>query len=132
MANKRSRSIRVGLFIFLSFVLFVIAILILGRKRNMFQPTIRISTVFRDVRGLKIGNNVRFTGIEVGAVVGISILSDTAVSVELSMDKSVVPYIKKDSKATIGTEGLMGSKIVLILPGSPGSESIQPGDKLLA
>lgn len=132
MTDKRNRSIRVGLFIFLSFILFVIAILILGRKRNMFQPTIRITTVFRDVRGLKVGNNVRFTGIEVGAVIGISIISDTAVSVELSMDKSVVPYIKKDSKATIGTEGLMGSKLVLILPGSPGSESIKPGDQLLA
>lgn len=132
MAAKSNRSIRVGLFIFLSFILFVAAILILGRKRNMFQPTIRISTVFRDVRGLKVGNNVRFTGIEVGAVVGISIISDTAVSVELSMDKSVVPYIKNDSKATIGTEGLMGSKIVIILPGSPGAESIKPGDQLLA
>lgn len=130
MADKSNRSIRVGLFIFLSFVLFVAAILILGRKRNMFQPTIRISAVFHDVRGLKVGNNVRFTGIEVGAVVGISIISDTAVSVELSMDKNVVPYIKKDSKATIGTEGLMGSKIVIILPGSPGSGSIKPGDRL--
>jgi phospholipid/cholesterol/gamma-HCH transport system substrate-binding protein len=132
MADKSNRSIRVGLFIFLSFLLFVAAILILGRKRNMFQPTIRITTVFRDVRGLKVGNNVRFTGIEVGAVVGINILSDTAVSVQLSMDKNVVPYIKKDSKATIGTEGLMGSKIVLILPGSPGSQSIEPGDQILA
>ena len=98
----------------------------------MFQPTIRISSVFSDVRGLKVGNNVRFTGIEVGAVVGISIFSDSTVSVELSIDKNVVPYIKKDSKATIGTEGLMGSKIVIILPGSSGAESIEPGDKLLA
>jgi phospholipid/cholesterol/gamma-HCH transport system substrate-binding protein len=132
MTDKKNRAIRVGLFIFLSFILFVGAILILGRKRNMFQPTIRISTVFRDVRGLKIGNNVRFTGIEVGAVVGISILSDTAVVVELSMDKSVIPYIKKDSKATIGTEGLMGSKIVIILPGTSGVGSIKAGDQLAA
>ncbi len=132
MAEIKNRSIRVGLFIFLSFVLFVLAILILGRKRNMFQPTLRIATIFSDVRGLKVGNNVRFTGIEVGAVVGISIISDTAVSVELSIDKHVVPYIKKDSKATIGTEGLMGSKLVMILPGSPGAESIEPGDQLMA
>ena len=75
MAEIKNRSIRVGLFIFLSFLLFVLAILILGRKRNMFQPTIKITTIFSDVRGLKVGNNVRFSGIEVGAVVGISIIT---------------------------------------------------------
>jgi phospholipid/cholesterol/gamma-HCH transport system substrate-binding protein len=96
----------------------------------MFQPTIKISTVFRDVRGLKVGNNVRFTGIEVGSIVNIAILSDTAVSVEMNMDRSVVPYIKKDSRATIGNDGLMGNKIVVILPGTTGSEPVESGDVL--
>jgi phospholipid/cholesterol/gamma-HCH transport system substrate-binding protein len=132
MVVKQNKLLRIGFFIFLSFLLFVAAILVLGRKRNMFQQSIKISTVFRDVRGLKVGNNVRFTGIEVGAIVNMSILSDTAVYVELSMDKKVIPYIKKDSRATIGSEGLMGSKIVIILPGNPGSESIEAGDQIPA
>jgi phospholipid/cholesterol/gamma-HCH transport system substrate-binding protein len=132
MATKKSYNSRLGLFILISFLLFVGAILILGRKRNLFQQTVKISSVFKDVRGLQVGNNVRFTGIEVGAITGISILSDTAVSVILSIDKSVTPYIKADSRATIGTDGLMGNKIVIILPGTPGSNSIRSGDQLLS
>lgn len=122
--------VRVGLFIFIAFLLFIAAVLILGRKRNMFQQTIKISTVFRDVRGLRVGSNVRFTGIDVGAITDIDILSDTAVSVTLSIDKNVVPFIKNDSRTTIGTEGVMGSTIVLLLPGSSDSESIEAGDYL--
>ncbi|MBA7558020.1 hypothetical protein ES705_50809 [subsurface metagenome] len=96
----------------------------------MFLPTIKISTVFRDVRGLQVGNNVRFTGIEVGAIVDITIISDTAVSVQMSMDKNVVPYIKKNSRATIANDGLMGNKLVIILPGTPGSDVVKAGDIL--
>ena len=130
MQQKKPNNFRVGLFIFIAFLLFVGAILILGRKRNMFQQTIKISTQFKDVRGLRVGSNVRFTGIDVGAITSITIISDTSVLVTMSMDKNVVPFIKKDSRTTIGTEGLMGSTIVLLLPGSPDSESIQPGDQL--
>jgi phospholipid/cholesterol/gamma-HCH transport system substrate-binding protein len=130
MPENKYNSLRIGFFIFIGFLLFVAAILILGRKRNMFKPTINISTVFRDVRGLKVGNNVRFTGIEVGTIVAITILSDTAVNVEMSMERQVIPYIKKNSVATIGNDGLMGNKIVIILPGTPGTEVVSPGDIL--
>ena len=130
MPENKNNSLRIGFFIFIAFLFFIAAILILGRKRNMFKPTIKISTVFRDVRGLTVGNNVRFTGIEVGAIVEISILSDTAVAVEMSMDRHVVPYIKKNSPATIGSDGLMGNKIVIILPGTPGTDKVEPGDVL--
>jgi len=130
MPENKYNSLRLGFFIFMAFVLLVAAILILGSKRNMFKPTINISTVFRNVRGLKVGNNVRFTGIEIGTIVNISIISDTAVSVEMSMDRKVIPYIKKNSVATIGSDGLMGNKIVIILPGTPGTDAVEPGDIL--
>ncbi len=60
----------------------------------------------------------------------INIISDSSVNVEFSINKSVVPYIKKDSKATIGTEGLMGNTIIIILPGTSGTSNIVPGDQL--
>ena len=130
MQDKRLKNVRLGLFIFIAFLLFVGGILILGRKRGMFQQTIKVTTVFSDIRGLRVGSNVRFTGIDVGAITNITILSDTAVLVTFSIDRNVVPFVKNDSRTTIGTEGLMGSTIVLLLPGSPDSESIQPGDQL--
>jgi len=130
MQPKINNAVRLGLFIFVSLLLFIGAIYILGKKQGLFQQTIKISSVFKNVRGLKVGNNVRFTGIEVGTVVNISILSDTSVSVTFSIDRNVTPYIKKDSRATIGTEGLMGSTVVVILPGTPGMGPVEPGDEV--
>ncbi|MBN1599182.1 MAG: MCE family protein [Bacteroidales bacterium] len=130
MVSKKSNKVQVGLFIVIAFMLFTAAILILGRQQNMFQQNIRVSTIFRDVKGLKVGNNIRFSGIQVGAVESITILSDTSVSVEFSLNKDVVPYIKKNAIAIISTEGLMGSKVVNILPGTPGGESIESEDLL--
>ncbi len=132
MAKIKAKALQLGLFIFLSFLLFIAGILILGQKTSMFTQTIKISTMFHDVRGLQVGNNVRLTGIDVGAVDAITIISDTAVLVEMSMHKDVVGFIKKDSKATIGNDGLMGSKIVILLPGDPDSPTIEPGDQLPA
>jgi phospholipid/cholesterol/gamma-HCH transport system substrate-binding protein len=132
MPIKVSYNLKVGFFIFISFVLFVAAILVLGQKQNLFQQTIKVSSVFSDVRGLQVGDNVRFTGIQVGTIVSISILADTAVNVVLAINKSVVPYVKKDSRATIGTEGLMGNTVVILFPGTPGTSSIEPGDQLPA
>jgi phospholipid/cholesterol/gamma-HCH transport system substrate-binding protein len=130
MKEKAIHNIRVGIFIFIGFLLFVAGILILGRKRNMFQKTIRVTTIFKDIRGLRVGSNIRFTGIDVGAITNIEILSDTAVLVTFSLDKDVVPFVKSDSRTTIGTEGLMGSTIVLLLPGSPNGEPIESGDQI--
>jgi phospholipid/cholesterol/gamma-HCH transport system substrate-binding protein len=130
MTQSKYNNLRVGFFIFISFTLFVGAILILGQKQSLFQQSVRISAVFSDVSGLQVGNNVRFTGIQVGIIMNIRILTDTSVNVELSINRDVVPFIKKDSKATIGTEGLMGNTIVIILPGTSGSSNIEAGDQI--
>jgi phospholipid/cholesterol/gamma-HCH transport system substrate-binding protein len=132
MQNKTTDRIKLGIFITLAIGLLIMAVYIVGRKQNMFKPTIKISTVFKSVKGLKLGNNVRYSGIDIGTVVNMNILTDTSVYVELSIEKSVVPFIKKNSIATIGTEGLMGSKIVLILPGTPDKPHVVTGDNILS
>ena len=68
------------------------------------------------------GNNVRFSGIDVGTVKAISLESDTSVRVTMIIDKKVKKFIKKNSVAAVGTDGLMGNKLVNI--------SGQPGDAL--
>jgi phospholipid/cholesterol/gamma-HCH transport system substrate-binding protein len=127
--NKKYLS-RVGLFVTIAIAIFIAAIIIVGRDQNLFKSTLKISTTFKDVKGLKIGNNVRFTGIDVGTVVDMVIVSDTTVRVELSIEKDVAHFIRKNSLATIGNEGLMGNKIMILLPGSEGSPSIEEGDLL--
>ena len=130
MRRERSKkhTLKLGLFVAVGTVLFIIAIYMLGKQKNLFGTTFTVSCGVKDVSGLMIGNNVRFSGINVGTVDDIVIMSDTLVRIDMVIQNDVRKFIKKDSKAVIGTEGLMGNKLVSILPGSPGSPTIENGD----
>jgi len=127
--NQRS-TIRLGIFIAGGVFLFIMIIYLIGGKQNLFTSSMKITTVFNDVKGLQEGANVRFTGIDVGAVNKLEILTDSTVLVEISLDRKVTRFIKKDSRATIASQGLMGNKLVIITPGSTDGKSIEQGDNL--
>ncbi len=130
MREKKEYSLRLGIFITIAIALFVAAIYFVGKKQNLFVSDVKVIAIFNDVYGLTVGNNVLFSGIDVGTVSNIKILSENEVRVELSIQQNVTPFIKKNSIATIGSEGLMGNKTVLIIPGPTEENSIKEGDTL--
>jgi len=130
MRTRRKSNIRLGIYIALGVLLFILAIYFIGSRQSMFQRNVKITAMFSDVKGLRIGANIRFTGIDVGTVSKMDILSDSVVIIEMAVNEKVTPFIKKNSIATIASEGLMGSKIVVLLPGSPDEESVSNGDNL--
>ena len=118
MENKNTNNnIRLGLFVSIGIALFILAIYFIGDKQHLFSKTIRLSSMFKDIGGLQIGNNVRFSGINVGTIDDIVIVSDSLVRVDVIIEKKVQKFIKKNAKATIGSEGLMGNKVLNISPG---------------
>ncbi len=123
-------NIRLGIYIASGVLLFIVILYLIGSRQHMFQRNVKITAIFTDVRGLNMGANVRFTGIDVGTVSKMIILSDTSVKIEMAVFEKVTPFIKKNSIATIASEGVMGSKIVVLLPGSPDEKSITDGDNL--
>ena len=130
MSKKKTSNLRLGIFVTTSILLFIIAVYLVGSRKSMFQPTIKVTTLFDDVKGLRDGGNVRFTGINVGTVTRMTILNDSTVEVEMALEKKVTPFIKKNSHATIASEGLMGNKIVVVLPGSEDAQPIDANDVL--
>jgi phospholipid/cholesterol/gamma-HCH transport system substrate-binding protein len=130
MRPTRRSNIRLGIYISSGVLLFIIVIYLIGSQQNMFQRNVRITATFTDVKGIRVGANVRFTGIDVGTVSKMVILSDTSVRIEMSVNEKVTSFIKKNSVATIASEGLMGSKIIVLMPGSPDEKSISDGDNL--
>src|SRR3970040_63675 len=105
---------KLGIFISLGITVFIAAIYFIGEKQQLFRSTFRLSGVFADVAGLQAGNNVRLSGINVGTIENIVMISDTSVRVEILVDESIRKFIKKDAIAIIGSEGLMGNKILII------------------
>ncbi|WP_284652944.1 MlaD family protein [Flavobacterium terrisoli] len=117
--NKKTEYVwKLGMFVIIGAVLFVVSIYVIGQNRNLFSETFQLKSHFSNVSGLKVGNSVRFSGINVGTVQSIEFLSDTSVVVSVVIEEDVHKYIKSDAMASIGTDGLMGDKVLTISPGS--------------
>ena len=128
MEKTTTEKIRLGLFVITGLTFFVLAIYFIGNKQQMFGKTNQLTAIFDNVGGLQLGNNVRFSGINVGTVRGIEIINDTTINVEMQIDKKIFPFIKKDAIATIGSDGLVGSVIINIIPGKGNTAQVIPGD----
>jgi phospholipid/cholesterol/gamma-HCH transport system substrate-binding protein len=103
---------------------------IIGQHKNLFSNTISVYADFKNIAGTKEGNYVRFAGINIGTVDRISIINDTTVRLQLSIEKKIQPYIKSNAQASIGSDGLMGDKLVQIAPGTNDSPLVKDGGVL--
>lgn len=133
MRTTSSQKIKIGLFVVIGLVILFLAIFLIGNQKSMFNSTFTISGTFKNVNGLMVGNNVRFAGINVGVVEDINIVSDSTVKVDLTLNNKIKKFIKKDAKVSIGSDGLMGDKLIVISPGGLTShEEVKDGDQLVA
>lgn len=128
MKKSTGEKLKLGLFVSIGLVIFIVAVYFIGQRQNLFVKTFTISSNFTNVNGLIPGNNVRYSGINVGTVKHIQMLNDTVINVEMVLEEKMIHHIKKDAIATIGTDGLVGNMIVNIIPGDQGNLAIEEGD----
>jgi phospholipid/cholesterol/gamma-HCH transport system substrate-binding protein len=128
MKKESINKIKLGIFVSLGILLLFVGIYFIGETKKIFSRTFKVSAMFKDVNGLQVGNNVRFAGINVGTIESVEIITDTVVRVDMIVDVNTQKFIKKDAKAIIGSDGLMGNKIMNISPGSNGQPQIEDND----
>ncbi|MGV3631668.1 MAG: MlaD family protein [Bacteroidota bacterium] len=127
--NKRG--ITVGIFIVIGIAFLIGAVLTIGNLRSTFQQKMTIWTMFDDVNGLQAGNNIWFSGVKIGTVKEMELYGRSQVKVTLNISLDAQKYIRKNSMAKIGTDGLIGNKIIVIYGGTPDSPHVQEGDRLM-
>ncbi len=131
MKSNSKQNLKLGLLIIAGIIIFSLAVFSIGKKQNLFGDSIMISSVFKNVNGLQPGNNVRYSGVNVGTVKDIKFLNDTAICVDMLINRETGSLIKYSSLATINSDGLVGSMVLNILPNSQtASRTIQEGDTL--
>ena len=124
------QKIKIGLFVFATILILVAGIFLIGSKKNMFSNTYNVWGTFKNTGGLQEGNIVRFGGVNVGTIKRIRILTDTVVRVDMVIQSDKREFIKNDVIATVGSDGLMGDKILTILPGSPNAPQLASGGQI--
>ncbi|AXB58329.1 MlaD family protein [Flavobacterium fluviale] len=130
MEKQSGYTWKLGMFVTIGLLLFVMAIYFIGKQKNLFGSTFHITSQFKTVSGLEVGNNVRFSGINVGTVEQIQLKNDSTVIVVLVMKEDVRKFIKTDATASIGSDGLMGDKVLTISPGAKSQKIIEDNGQL--
>jgi phospholipid/cholesterol/gamma-HCH transport system substrate-binding protein len=128
--HSEKYKVRLGLFVAGGLILFVLAIFIIGKQKNLFNPVYKLTATFYNVSGLQVGNNIRFSGINVGTVDNITIINDSTVRVDMSIKIEVKRFIKTDSEVAIGSEGLIGDRLLIITQGSADATQAIAGQEL--
>ena len=128
--TTRKRSITVGVFVVIGILIFVVGILTIGSMKKAFSTNIVIKTIFHDVNGLKQGNNVWYSGVKIGTVKKIRFLDNSQVEVMLNIEEKSQEFIRKNAKAKVSTDGLIGNKIIVLYGGTQKVPAIEDGDQL--
>jgi phospholipid/cholesterol/gamma-HCH transport system substrate-binding protein len=131
-ATKNTRAVAVGTFIFIGLVIFIAGVLTLGGQHKTFADTIDARAVFNDVNGLQSGSNVWFAGVKVGTVSKIRFTPDGRVEVFLAIEEGSRQYIRRGVKAKVGTDGLIGNKIIVLFGADSAQPAINDGETIAA
>jgi len=129
-STKNTRAVIVGIFILLGIAIFVVTILTLGGQRKTFEKAITVRAIFDDINGLQKGNNIWFSGVKIGTIKKISFYGNAQVEVDMNIEENARQYIRKNAKARISSDGLIGNKIIVIYSGATQSPSVENGDMI--
>lgn len=128
MATRSINNLKLGLFVLAGLAFLIQLMYMIGKNKNFFGRNYELRARFSNVQGLVAGNNVRFSGIQAGTVKKISILNDTTIEVLMTIEDRMKTVIRKNAQASIGTEGLVGNKVLNIIPGKNTADFAADGD----
>ena len=132
MADQKKNNVKLGIFVVTGLGVLILAFFIIGKNQNLFGSDFKLKVRFTNIGGLTEGNNVLFSGIQAGTVKEIDIVNDTTIEVTMRINNKVKSFIHKNATATVGTEGLMGNKVINIMPVKGKSTVVNEGDMLNA
>ncbi|HSM64287.1 MAG TPA: MlaD family protein, partial [Gillisia sp.] len=130
MKKSSSQLIKLGLFVVIGTMLLIAALYFIGNRQHLFTKNIQLYSEFENVNGLQTGNNVRYSGINVGTVGNIEMTDSAKIVVQMMIEEKTGKYIRKDAIASIASDGLVGSMVVNILPGSLNLPKVISGDTI--
>jgi phospholipid/cholesterol/gamma-HCH transport system substrate-binding protein len=127
-----SRVARLGAFIVVTLAILATGVFIIGSKEYLFRSTYRLKAQFKDVVGLAEGADVQVGGVHSGTVTGIELPRKPGdeVTVVMELAKSTHEIIKRNSVASIQTEGLLGNQYLAISFGSAGQAEVSDGETI--
>lgn len=134
MRINRKMLLDVGLFVAVGIGVSMVVVFFIGRERSLFERRYTLVAPFKNISGLRMGAVVQLAGLNVGYVDGVRFPKQKEVDyldVILKINTDFKDRIRKDSKASIQTQGLLGDKFISITTGSAAAAELKEGDVLI-
>ena len=129
-SSKNTRAVVIGIFVVIGLLIFILGVITLTGQKKSFSNAVNLKAIFDNVEGLQAGSNVWLNGVKIGTVKDVRFNEDGKVAVSLGVDEKMQVYIHKDAKAKVGSDGLIGNRIIVIYGGTPSSPTVNDGDIL--
>ena len=131
--GDRNRYVGLGVFVLLGLLLFALGLFLIGNRRMLFEDSFEIWTEFSKITGLQSGAIVRVSGKDSGEVKEIRVPRSPAEKFRIRMRivEEVHALVRKDSIASIQTDGLVGNKFLSVDVGTVEAPIAPPGSTIL-
>jgi phospholipid/cholesterol/gamma-HCH transport system substrate-binding protein len=132
--REQGVKIRVGVFVLIALLAFFGTIYALGARARLFESRYTIHADFTEVGGLTEGATVRLAGVQIGRVSGVHLPGEPGgkVRVDLNIARRFADRIRKNSRARIDTQGLLGDKIIEVSVGTADAPAVREGETIPA
>ncbi|GGG49349.1 MlaD family protein [Bizionia arctica] len=127
MEKTSPQKLKLGIFVVSGILLLLIGTYLIGNQENLFSKTFSISSNFKNASGLQKGANVRYSGLNIGTVKDIEMINDTLIRVDMTLQDKMKTLIKTNALASIGSDGIVGSTLVNIIPGKGNAPYVVDG-----
>jgi len=133
----RWSQLKVGLIVLISTVVLVTLLFLMTSASGLgiLSHKLTITTYFENAAGLKTGGAVNLEGVTIGTVKGVTVVNSpdrklTPVKVTMKLNEKYAASLKKDSKASLSTVGVLGDTVVDINSQFAVGPPLQDGDEL--
>lgn len=127
--------LKVGITVLLASITLAILILLMSGTGGLFTRKILLKSYFDNAGGLRVGAPVRLSGVDIGNVAAIRIVSErdkklTPVEVTMKVSTRYLANIRKDSVTSLSTAGVLGETYIDIESSQASGPEAGDGDRL--
>lgn len=127
--------LRVGLTVVFASLVLALLLFLMSGTNGLFTHRIRLVSYFDNASGLRVGAPVRLDGVDIGNVVGITVVRDkdkqiTPVEVIMKVTTKYHYDLRRDSITSLDTAGVLGETFLDIDSSQAIDQEAQDGDVL--
>jgi phospholipid/cholesterol/gamma-HCH transport system substrate-binding protein len=126
----RHLSRKIGIFVLLALAGIVLTILSIGVQQDVFTPKTRLFFITDSGQDINEGMAVKLSGFNIGRVDKLALTDAAKVRATLAINSTYMKWIRRDSRARLLKEGVIGDTIIEISPGSEKAKVLAKNEEI--